>query len=144
MAAENDNSERKPKGRFGPLLRRADQAAIAAVALAAVVMIGGYWFVQAKLRGRVIDLDTSQPRVAVFQVDLNQADWPELLQLPDMGESLARQVVAWRQTHGPFHDIAELRKIKGIGVKKFAAMKPFLKPIAPPANEAADNGIIHR
>jgi len=139
MAAENENPERKPTARFGPLWRRADQAAIAAIALATVVMIGGYSFVQAKLRHRAIDLDTSQPRVAVFQVDLNQADWPELLQLPDMGESLARQVVAWRDAHGPFHDIAELRKVKGIGVKKFAAMKPFLKPIVPPANEAAAN-----
>jgi competence protein ComEA len=137
MAAENDNPERKPPSRFGQLLRRADQAAIAAVALVAIVLIGGYWLVQAKIRHRVIDLDTTPPRVAVFQVDLNKADWPELLQVPDMGETLARAVVAWRAAHGPFRDIGDLRKVKGIGVKKFAAMKPFLKPITAPPTEAA-------
>jgi competence protein ComEA len=52
-----------------------------------------------------------------------------LAQLPEMGESLAQKIVAWRKEHGPFKDLSELRHVKGIGPKKFEAIRPFLRPI---------------
>ena len=46
-----------------------------------------------------------------------------------MGESLAQKIVAWRKEHGPFKDLTDLRRVKGIGPKKFEAIRPFL-PLA--------------
>jgi competence protein ComEA len=111
------------------LLRRADQLGIAVLALFALISIGGYWLTQAVIRGRVIDIAKAPPLDPGFRVDLNSAEWPELAQLPEIGESLARQIVAYRTAHGPFHDVTELRRVKGIGPKKFEAVRPFLRPI---------------
>jgi DNA uptake protein ComE-like DNA-binding protein len=78
--------ERPPR----TLLRRADQAGIAVIALFALITIGGYWINQAVIHHRVIDLDKAPPLDPGYRVDLNSADWPELAQLPEMGESLAQ------------------------------------------------------
>jgi competence protein ComEA len=128
-SAPDVNPDRPP----GILLRRADQLGIAVVALFAIVAIGGYWLDQVVLRGRVIDIEKAAPLDPGFRVDINSAEWPELAQLPEIGESLARQIVAWRTVHGPFRDVSELRRVKGIGPKKFEAIRTFLRPIGPAA-----------
>jgi competence protein ComEA len=125
MSTRGPNDSRPPR----LLLRRADQAGIAALVLFALVMIGGYWFTQAVLRRRVIDIEGADPRTAAFQVDINSADWPELAQIPGLGETLARRIVQWRAAHGPFKEVAELRGISGIGPKKFEAIRPYLRPL---------------
>jgi hypothetical protein len=38
--------------------------------------------------------------------------------------------VAWRAAQGPFKDMTDLRRVKGIGPKKFEAIRHFLRPIA--------------
>jgi competence protein ComEA len=128
-------SDRPPR----TLLRRADQLGIAVLSLFAIVAIGGYWLDQAVLRERVIDIEKARPLDPGFRVDINSADWPELAQLPEIGESLARQIVAWRAAHGRFGDLSDLRRVKGIGPKKFEAIRPFLRPIEPaaPASQRA-------
>jgi competence protein ComEA len=118
-------ADRQPR----TLLRRTDQVGIAALALLALVSIGGYWLTQAVVRGRVIDIEKAPPLDLGFRVDLNFAEWPELAQLPEIGESLARQIVANRTPHGSFRDVNELRRVIGIGPKKFEAVRPFLRPI---------------
>lgn len=121
------------------LLRRADQLGIAALSLFALIAIGGYWINQAIVRHRVIDLDKAPPLDPGFRVDINSADWPELAQLPEMGESLAQKIVAWRKEHGPFKDLTDLRRVKGIGPKKYESVRPFLRPIERAAARADRN-----
>ena len=135
MPAENGNppSAASPDRPPRILLRRLDQLGLAVVALVAMVFIGGYWLDQAVIRHRVIDLDKAPSRGPGYKVDINTAEWPELAQMPGIGESLGRKIVAWRGTHGPFKSLAELRRVKGIGPKKFEAMQPFLRPIPPAA-----------
>jgi competence protein ComEA len=128
-SAPDVNSDRPPR----TLLRRADQLGIAVVALFAIVAIGGYWLNQAVVRERVIDIEKAAPLDPGFRVDINSSEWPELAQLPEIGESLARQIVAWRTAHGPFKDTSDLRRVKGIGPKKFEAIRTFLRPIGPTA-----------
>jgi competence protein ComEA len=125
VAESEPECDRPPR----TLLRRADQLGIAVLSLFALVTIGGYWINQAVVRHRVIDLDKAPPLDPSFRVDINSADWPELAQLPEMGESLARKIVTWRKEHGPFKDLTDLRRVKGIGPKKFEAVRPFLRPI---------------
>ena len=48
-------------------------------------------------------------------VDVNRATAAELERLPRVGPALARRIVAWRETHGRFQSIDDLRHVRGIG-----------------------------
>lgn len=56
------------------------------------------------------------------RVDLNRADAGELETLPGVGPVLAARIVAWRDQHGPFTDVGQLREVAGIGEKSFQAL----------------------
>lgn len=118
-------------------LRRADQAAIAALVLFALVSIGAYWIWQAKLRHRLIDIDRADRPTAHYAIDLNTADWPELIQLPGAGPTLAQRIVKWRTAHGRFNSIDQLRQVSGIGPKRLESWRPFLRPIVPLGDQAS-------
>ncbi len=112
------------------LLRRTDQAAVAvlvAIALAATV---GWWISQGGLQGRMIEIDRADSCTAEFHVDLNEADWPELIQLPGVGETLARRIVESRRTDGPFLDHEDLIRVHGIGPKTLERVRPYLRPMS--------------
>ncbi len=112
-----------------PLLRQADQAAVAALVLAALAGMGAYWIVQGGLRGELIEIDRAEPLVARFQIDVNQAEWPELAQLPQIGEVLARRIVDSRATAGRFVDHDDVMRVSGIGPLTLEKMKPYLLPM---------------
>ena len=111
------------------LLRRADQAGVAALVLAALVAMVGWWVSHGGLRGRLVEVERAEPQTARFEVDLNQANWPELAQLPGIGEILARRIVESRDADGPFLDHQDLRRIRGIGPKTLETIRPYLRPI---------------
>jgi len=48
------------------------------------------------------------------RVDLNRADVATLMTLPGIGESLARRIVAYRETVHPFEEVIELAAVPGI------------------------------
>ena len=118
------------------LLRRADQVALGTLTFAGFVALAGYWFVQGGHRGQLIDVDRAEPRNIQYQVDLNSADWPELTQLPDIGETLAKRIVASRAAEGPFIDHNDLERVKGIGPRTLDRIKPYLRPMPPSGNVA--------
>ncbi len=60
------------------------------------------------------------------KVDLNTGTVKELQQLPGIGKGLAKRIVEYRNANGPFKNVEELVKIKGIGKKTFARMKERL------------------
>jgi competence protein ComEA len=112
-----------------PVLRAADQATVAGLVLAALVGMGVYWVVQGGWRGDLIEIDRAEPLVARFQVDVNAASWPELAQLPNVGEVLARRIVDSRQTGGRFVDNEDLLRVNGIGPRTLERMQPYLLPM---------------
>ena len=116
--------------------RRADQAAIAGVALAALVSMAVYWVAQGGGRGRLIEIDRQPRRQVEFLVDVNRADWPELAQLPEIGESLAKRIVETRRHRGPYLDHDDLRRVRGIGPKTLERIRPYLRPM-PPGEDVA-------
>ncbi|HEX7376276.1 MAG TPA: helix-hairpin-helix domain-containing protein [Pirellulales bacterium] len=120
------------------LLKRADQATVGVLVLAALVSLTAWWYCQGGVDGRLIEIDRAPRRTARFLVDVNKADWPELAQLPGIGETLAQRIVAARDERGPFLDHAELRRVRGIGPKTLEKIRPFLRPIPPAANVAGD------
>ncbi|HEY2839333.1 MAG TPA: helix-hairpin-helix domain-containing protein [Pirellulales bacterium] len=123
-----------PRARW--LLRRADQAAVAGLLLLALVSMAGWWLAHGGARGNLIELERMPQREAQFQVDLNEADWPELSQLPGVGETLAQRIVESRQTEGPFVDNEELQRVRGIGPRTYERIKPYLRPTPGTGNVA--------
>jgi competence protein ComEA len=116
-------------------LRRADQAAIAALTAWALVAMAGYWWWQGGSSG-LVELDRARPQPAEFWVDINEADWPELAQLPEVGENLARRIVDSREQRGLYSEHGDLRRVQGIGPKTLERIRPYLRPI-PPGGDVA-------
>ena len=97
----------------------------------------GWWIAQGGLTGRTIDIDTADRQAVAFQVNINEADWPELAQLPGIGEVLAKRIVSVRDTAGPFRDHDDLRRVRGIGSKTLERLRPHLLPLADTETVAA-------
>lgn len=69
---------------------------------------------------------------AAAALNLNTASKDELVALPGIGPAKAQAIVDYRNQHGPFKSIDEIRKVKGIGEKLFLQIKPELAIGAPP------------
>jgi len=111
------------------VLRRADQAVVAACVALALVCMVGYWTLHAVRRDRLIEIDRAEQRTALFAVDVNTAGWPELSQLPEIGETLAQRIVSTREAEGPYRDLNDLRRVPGIGPRTLERLKPHLLPL---------------
>ncbi len=110
--------------------------AVATLTLVSLLSIAGYWIAQGGARGRMIELDRAPRQHASFQVDINEAQWPELSQLPGVGETIAHRIVESRARDGRFADLEELRRVRGIGPKTLERMKPYLRPLPETRNVA--------
>ena len=126
IVSDQTNNPNPKNGLF--LLRRAEQWIIGCSVFFCILSIGLYFVQQGRLRGRLIEIDRSEPLTIDFQVDINQALWPELTQLPNVGETLACRIVEFRDRHGRFHSIEDLERIEGIGPRTIKEMRPFLLP----------------
>lgn len=124
---------RAPDNHPRPWLRRADQFGVAALVLAGFAGVCAWWFANGGHRGALIDIERAERRHARFEVDLNSAEWPELAQVPGIGEALARRIVESRETEGAFLDHDDLERVRGIGPRTIERMRPYLRPM--PADE---------
>jgi competence ComEA-like helix-hairpin-helix protein len=61
------------------------------------------------------------------EISLNKSGRMALMKLPSVGEATADLILAYRTERGRFRTLAELKNVRGIGEKRFARMKPFLK-----------------
>jgi competence protein ComEA len=66
-------------------------------------------------------------KLLVFSIplDLNQVSTEDLCLIPGIGESLAREVIAYRERRRGFRSVEELKNIKGIGERKYQHLKEF-------------------
>lgn len=60
-------------------------------------------------------------------VNVNTAGEAELERLPGVGPATAARIIAHRKENGPFRSVDDLLAVSGIGPKKLAAMRPFVK-----------------
>src|SRR3954452_226700 len=61
-------------------------------------------------------------------VSLATATAEDLDSLDGIGPTLAQRIVEYRQQHGGFHSLDELRQVDGIGDKRFQQLKNALQP----------------
>lgn len=59
-------------------------------------------------------------------LDLNTATREDLEALPGIGPHTATAVIEDRAAHGPFGDVAEFRRVRGIGPKTLARLRPLV------------------
>ncbi len=60
------------------------------------------------------------------RVDLNRATFEDLLRLPGIGPKRARQILRYRQSHGPFRRPEDLLAVPGIGPKTLERLRPYI------------------
>ena len=68
--------------------------------------------------------ETKEQKVT-FPVNVNTASARELEALPGIGEVLAQRIIDYRNAHGSYSSVDELIRVKGIGEKTLAKLKPY-------------------
>jgi competence protein ComEA len=105
---------------------------VAALIGAGLFSVIGWWVYQGGTRGRTVELEQAAPQTASFKVDINKAGWPELATLPGVGQKLAERIVESREQNGPFTDLEDLRRVRGIGARTMETLRPYLRPYLRP------------
>ncbi len=60
------------------------------------------------------------------KLNINRASKSDLEKLPGIGPTIAERIVNYREEHGAFKSIEDLKNVKGIGDKKFEALKDLI------------------
>ncbi|MDP1852029.1 MAG: ComEA family DNA-binding protein [Candidatus Planktophila sp.] len=96
-------------------------ADLSTINLARVLSDGEQIYVDATVRNsagvRVSKVVRSGP------ININRATATQLDSLDGIGPVIARRIIEYRKSNGPFATIVDLQKVSGIGVAKFAAIK---------------------
>lgn len=102
---------------------RAAQRVTAVLLLFALSLIGWRAWAASRWSARPTALTAAS---VAFRLDLNRADLAELMQLPGVGESLARRIDAYRHESGGFRAVEDLRHVSGIGPATLERLRPFV------------------
>ncbi|MBI2429412.1 MAG: helix-hairpin-helix domain-containing protein [Ignavibacteriales bacterium] len=73
------------------------------------------------------DTLTASSKGVLRKININTATKTELMTLPGIGEATAERIMLYREEKGSFKQINEMRKVKGIGEKKFEKLKPHIE-----------------
>ncbi len=79
------------------------------------------------LAGQTSRSSDSHPKSEIAPIDINRATTEDFATLPGVGPELARRIVAHREKHGLFRRVEDLLVIRGIGRKKWRAIRPYLR-----------------
>lgn len=60
------------------------------------------------------------------KVNLNTATESQIALLPGLGSKLATEVIDYRTNNGNFKTVEEIKKVSGVGDKKFEKIKDFI------------------
>jgi len=60
------------------------------------------------------------------RININTATADDLVTLPGIGPSLAQRIIAWRNEHGPFVRIDDIKQVPGIGETIFTRIQSHI------------------
>jgi competence protein ComEA len=138
MSPAPPSKSHRPDDRPRFWLRRGDQVFVASLLTVGLVLVSVHWLKLSEWGRRPVEVDRLPAGEYQYMVDINRATWVEWAQFDGIGETLAKRIVADRQTRGLFESIDEVQRVKGIGPKKFAQMRPYLS--IEPAEATASRG----
>ncbi|GAB6281792.1 MAG: hypothetical protein STSR0008_05340 [Ignavibacterium sp.] len=69
---------------------------------------------------------SSKKKLLEKSINLNTASVEELINLPGVGKSTAKNILEYRNKSGKFRNLEELLNVKGIGQKKFLNIKKYI------------------
>ena len=69
---------------------------------------------------------TGDPLLIALPVDVNTADAKALVSVPGIGHELAAAILEDRERRGPFYDLRELARVRGIGEGAVRELSPML------------------
>jgi competence protein ComEA len=107
-------------------LRRGDQILVGTLLSVGLVLLSIHWLRLSEWGRRPVEVDRLPAGQYRYLVDINSATWVEWAQFEGIGETLAKRIVADRQARGPFGSVEDVRRVRGIGPKKFEEMRPYL------------------
>ena len=98
-----------------------------ALALAAVFVV---WVAAIVARQRSVGDDIEVIRggdsPASYRIDLNRAPVQELTLLPGIGRVRGDRIVKWREEHGRFESLDQVRKAAGLSAKGAERLRPLV------------------
>jgi competence protein ComEA len=64
---------------------------------------------------------------AAAPINVNAAAQPALEALPGIGPALSERIIEYRSNRRPFQRVEELRRVRGIGPKTLADLRPMIR-----------------
>jgi competence protein ComEA len=95
------------------------------VNLARILVDGEQIYLSKESTGRTLSSKTKSKAYSGI-VHVNRATVTDFDSLDGIGPVIAKRIVKYRETNGPFVDIADLQKVDGIGAKTFEKIKERL------------------
>lgn len=117
-------------------LKGRDQQLFAAVVIVALIALLTYCGRTGHWGAESIELERQPAQDLSYRIELNSASWVEWSQLPGIGPVLGKRIVDEREGHGPFSNVEDLTRVRGLGVKRISAIAPFIRLDTPGALEA--------
>ncbi|MBI5476658.1 MAG: helix-hairpin-helix domain-containing protein [Ignavibacteriales bacterium] len=74
----------------------------------------------------LVNINSSLKNLEIKSIDINSASKNELMKLPGIGETIAQNIISYREKNGNFKNISGLMKVGGIGKKKFEKISPLV------------------
>ena len=108
---------------------RREQATMAAILIICVIAMVFYFWHRNIVENGLIDIDHAAPVELKYVININDAPWPAIANLPGIGPTLAQQIVEYRDEIGPFNKIDDIKNIRGIGDAKLDGIREFIAPI---------------
>ena len=78
-----------------------------------------------KIKVKMEKMEAKKLLVFSIPLDLNRVSREDLCLIPGIGESLAQEIVDYRERRRGFRSVEELKNVKGIGEKKYQSFKGF-------------------
>ena len=128
MADQNSTSKLQCAGQAAPGQAadvRADiRADVRAGGWILALVIVGIWIAVGQLWRRG---EPQRPITAAeYWVDINRANERDLLNLPEVGPTLAGNILSHRQQHGDFRSLSDVGDVPGVGPQTLKQLAPFL------------------
>lgn len=105
---------------------RSNQWVVAGLCLILTGWVCYRWVELSYWGSREIEIQRQPELEYAYIVNLNTATWIELALLEGIGEVLGKKIVADREANGPFRNVEDLTRVRGIGDKKLEPLRKRL------------------